>query len=768
MSRISHNIIIKAIATAAIAISALAANATTYEYITNYPGVKRLINGVYYQTGWAQIKTDSNNQIQSESYGAWIVGFDEATLPEDLVIPTEVTIYRNDSGDYHTVNVAGICDSAFYNAQNLVSVTLPNTVAVIGNYAFSDCSKLTTLTQGDIDHDFSLNKLAYIGKYIFDNCSGGEWYMGIEVNLYKSQGTIFNDDCFSCGTSVQLNIRQNAGTWYDPNVYSGLSGTNITETFEPYGSDFLEFEVAGTDDYGTEYYAVSAKTTDLPAEIVIPWVVDMAPDKPIRVVKSQAFANCTTLKTVVLNSCIESIDGSAFYNCPNIKQILMEEDLNIAEENATCDSIAIYNGALYSADKTKLIYRPANSYPTLPDELTTITSYSYPVKTTTTGSTLPASVTTIEPFGIYFAPNDSHAYTLTLGKNVRTLHDRFINRLAKNIIIEVDASNPNLAVTNGVLHTRDNSEAICYAGNTERVEIPEGIQSIRPYAFYSANNLTGVTIPASVKEVPATAFRYANPLRSISVSPKNTELTDYNSTLLGTKDGTTILFGAPYVGSATVPEGVTTIAPGAFYDANVVTLSLPSTLTEIGDSAFYRCYNIKTLTIPDNVETIGNSAFENCVGITDLTLGSSLSQIGENAFAGCNKITNVTVNSINPPEAPGNAFSCYNATLTLMPNAKQNYQGASADQAWPNFVTMVENTPSSIGDITGDDNQITITVNSYDGSIQLSGYDGSTPVRVYSDNGSAVYQGYNSVLPRLTPGIYIVAVANRTMKVSVR
>ncbi|MBO4956159.1 MAG: hypothetical protein J6C77_07155 [Muribaculaceae bacterium] len=65
MSRILHNICIKAIATAAIAISAFTANATTYEYFTNYPGVKRLINGVYYQTGWAQIKTDFNEQISN-------------------------------------------------------------------------------------------------------------------------------------------------------------------------------------------------------------------------------------------------------------------------------------------------------------------------------------------------------------------------------------------------------------------------------------------------------------------------------------------------------------------------------------------------------------------------------------------------------------------------------------------------------------------------------------------------------------------------------
>ena len=50
-----------------------------------------------------------------------------------------------------------------------------------------------------------------------------------------------------------------------------------------------------------------------------------------------------------------------------------------------------------------------------------------------------------------------------------------------------------------------------------------------------------------------------------------------------------------------IPEGVTKISARAFYaNENLTDVKVPSTVTEIGSSAFRECYKLRTITIPEN------------------------------------------------------------------------------------------------------------------------------------------------------------------------
>ena len=85
-------------------------------------------------------------------------------------------------------------------------------------------------------------------------------------------------------------------------------------------------------------------------------------------------------------------------------------------------------------------------------------------------------------------------------------------------------------------------------------------------------------------------------------------------------------------GTATIPSGVTSIGTDAFKDAAGVTaISLPSSLTTIGDYAF-KATAITTLTIPNSVTTIGANAFFG-TQINSLSLGTGLLTIGARAFS---------------------------------------------------------------------------------------------------------------------------------------
>ena len=79
-------------------------------------------------------------------------------------------------------------------------------------------------------------------------------------------------------------------------------------------------------------------------------------------------------------------------------------------------------------------------------------------------------------------------------------------------------------------------------------------------------------------------------------------------------------------------------------------MTLPSSVTSIGNFAFSGCSGLTSLTIPSGVTSIGEWAFYDCSGLTSLTIPSGVTSIGEGAFAGCSGLTSIYVYPENLPE----------------------------------------------------------------------------------------------------------------------
>lgn len=109
----------------------------------------------------------------------------------------------------------------------------------------------------------------------------------------------------------------------------------------------------------------------------------------------------------------------------------------------------------------------------------------------------------------------------------------------------------------------------------------------------------------------------------------------------------------PYTGSVSIPSSVsyegksynvTAIAAMAFYNCSELTsVSLPSSLKEIGMSAFSTCTKLSSITIPNSVTSIGFYAFQNCSALSKVSIGSSVTDIGMNAFENCTGLTSITI-----------------------------------------------------------------------------------------------------------------------------
>ena len=87
--------------------------------------------------------------------------------------------------------------------------------------------------------------------------------------------------------------------------------------------------------------------------------------------------------------------------------------------------------------------------------------------------------------------------------------------------------------------------------------------------------------------------------------------------------------------SVTIGNGVISIDSWAFCGCTGLTsVTIPNSVTSIGDSAFYDCNNLTGLLLGNNVANIGNSTFYNCSSLTDLEIPDSVISIGEFAFYG--------------------------------------------------------------------------------------------------------------------------------------
>lgn len=202
------------------------------------------------------------------------------------------------------------------------------------------------------------------------------------------------------------------------------------------------------------------------------------------------------------------------------------------------------------------------------------------------------------------------------------------------------------------------------------IQFGKSVRSIGAKAFSGCRNLNGdLTLPDSVQIVGDSAF---------------SGCTGLNGTLTLGSSLQTIGAGAfhfcPFSGDLVIPDNVTSIGDSAFYISDYLrpetqgTLTLGKNLRTIGAFAFRESTYTGSLTIPDSVVEIGERAFYQCENLNGtLTLGRSLRTIGKEAFYWCAFTGSLTIPE-GVAEIADGAFSSlhqfnrdgmFNGTLTL-------------------------------------------------------------------------------------------------------
>ncbi len=205
----------------------------------------------------------------------------------------------------------------------------------------------------------------------------------------------------------------------------------------------------------------------------------------------------------------------------------------------------------------------------------------------------------------------------------------------------------NINFSNPTSNPMTYSKKFCINGEeiTELV-IPDGVTTIKNYAFDGCSSLTSVTIPNSVTSIGEEAFSGCSGLTSVTIPDSVRHINFFafydcsglkNVNYLGTlEQWCNIDFNGSHSNPTTYNGKL------CINGVEITELEIPAGVTTIKNYAFYGCSSLTSVTIPDSVRCIDEEAFYGCSSLTSITIPNNVYAINSYAFSGCSKLTEIT------------------------------------------------------------------------------------------------------------------------------
>ena len=244
----------------------------------------------------------------------------------------------------------------------------------------------------------------------------------------------------------------------------------------------------------------------------------------------------------------------------------------------------------------------------------------------------------------------------------------------------------------------------CFA--LETVTLPPGISAIEAGTFSECSQLTAISVPSSVVRIGAGAFGSCSKLPAIDI-PLGVRVLETNTfsncSALETVAlptgltalGSNVFSGCENLKTVALPSSLITIGDRAFQSSGLSSITLPGTVTALGEWAFYACSSLENVRFEGGLDAIGTGTFYGCMKLERIDLPRGLQRIGESAFAstGIEKIDLGAVREIGV-----RAFSnCQRLTRVVFPKSVQAIGEGAFLRSYQVAVGIFEGNAPTIG-----------------------------------------------------------------------
>ena len=577
-------------------------------------------------------------------------------------------------------DVTTVGSYAFYGCTALESLELPGTLTGFGSYAFSTCPMLRKVhvAEGvtDLGHctfyacaqlkDVSLpSTLKSLGSGVFAFCIGlesisiPEGVTEIEhssfcgcsalqsVQLPQSLDTVAGGAFISCDALTDVYYNGTAEQWVQIIVdedneclLNAMLHTTAPVTPDNTCGEDLTWELVDG--------VLSISGTGMMDDFTLsthPWyeyrneITDVQIMEGVTNIGNMAFYCLENLQTVSIPDSVTEIGDDAFFDCFNLRSITIPA--NVTD---------IGNHAFYCCSSLESLV--------IPDSMTRIAYHTFEKCSALQSITIPVSVTDISGYAfcgcdsltdVYYGGTEEAWTQIAVGE----LNDPLLNAA---VHFDTAAELTGIAVT-----APDKIRYYCY----EELDLTGMVVT----AFYSDGSRQIVTegyevsgystAPSGTKTITVTYQGFTDNFEVRVIVPSgscgenvkwmlNSTLTTLNISGEGDMTDYENLDDRPWmafadsVTSIVIKAGVTSIGDHAFFGMqNVSKVTIPGSVSEIGEYAFGECDSLQTLQLHEGTVTIGFAAFCGCDSLYRVRLPLSLSNIEEVAFDACGSLADV-------------------------------------------------------------------------------------------------------------------------------
>lgn len=437
-------------------------------------------------------------------------------------------IYKNGKGIItFDSDITSIGDFAFSECKTLTSITLPNSVASFGKYLFMDCNSLVSI--------IIPNNVAEIGGNMFNGCSSLK-----DVILPNSVTVIGGGAFANCSSLSEITLPENM---------TSIGGS--------------------------------------------------------------AFNGCSSLESIIIPQKVTNIGSSVLGGCSSLASIIVEAGNTVYDSRENCNAIieTATNTLIQACDNTVIpnsVTTIANgafsgctfTEFTIPNNIITIDNNAFANNSFLKKVTISNGVTTINNWAFYCCYNLEN---VTISNSVTSIGDYAFSN-CNNSLIEITI--PNSVISIGEC-------AFLYCQVLREITIPNSVTNIGFSILAGCNSLASITVENGNPVYDSRENCNAIIETATNTLVQGCETTVIPNSVTAIGDGAFLLCTMT---EFIIPENVTKIGKNAFDGClSLTNITIPSNVTSIGDEAFWSCSSLTRVNIKAaNPPTIAAGTFKDC------------------------------------------------------------------------------------------------------------------------------------------------------------